>query len=127
MRISHCVDWVLQKRWLGLDHAGRALIAAALRASCGKPEPTADLLLLASQADLHDAAAWGLAIRLCRRFAAGSQVSLLSSRLAVRDDALVLRVDPARAQMVSDIVENDLKALAQWLGLAWRIDGSPRE
>jgi exopolyphosphatase/guanosine-5'-triphosphate,3'-diphosphate pyrophosphatase len=122
MRLEHSVDWALHKRWLGLDHRGRALIAAALRASCGKPEPTKPLLALASDADLRDAAAWGLAIRLCRRFAAGSQVSLMTSRLERREGSLVLQVEPARAQMISDNVESDLKALAQWLGLKWKID-----
>ena len=122
MRLDHSVDWALHKRWLGLDHSGRALIAAALRASCGKPQPTNALLALAGEAELRDAAGWGLAIRLCRRFAAGSQVSLMTSRLERRDDTLVLSIDPARAQMVSDNVESDLKALASWMGLAWRID-----
>jgi exopolyphosphatase / guanosine-5'-triphosphate,3'-diphosphate pyrophosphatase len=122
MRLDHSVDWALHKRWLGLDHRGRALIAAALRAACGKPEPTAALLSLAAEADLRDAAAWGLAIRLCRRFAAGSQVSLMTSRLERQGDALVLMVAPSRMQMVSDAVENDLKALSQWLGLAWRVE-----
>jgi len=122
MRLDHSVDWALHKRWLGLDHSGRALIAAALRASCGKPQPTNSLLALAGEAELRDAAGWGLAIRLCRRFAAGSQVSLMTSRLERRDDTLVLSIDPARAQMVSDNVESDLKALASWMGLAWRID-----
>lgn len=122
MRLDHSVDWALHKRWLGLDHSGRAHIAAALRASCGKPEPTGSLLALADRAELREAAGWGLAIRLCRRFAAGSQVSLMTSRLERRDDTLVLSIDPARAQMVSDNVESDLKALASWLGLGWRID-----
>jgi len=61
---------------------------------------------------------------LCRRFAAGSQVSLMTSRLQRRDNTLVLSIDPRRAEMVSDNVESDLKSLALWLGLAWRIDCS---
>lgn len=122
MRLDHCVDWALHKRWLGLDHKGRALIAAALRASCGKPELASSLLALADDPDLRDAAAWGLAIRLCRRFAAGSQVSLMTSRLAREGDEIVLSIDPSRAQMLSDNVESDLKNLAEWLGLGWRID-----
>jgi len=124
MRLDHSMDWALHKRWLGLDHRGRALIAAALRAACGKPDPTTTLLSLASEADLRDAAAWGLAIRLCRRFSAGSHVSLMTSRLERDDTVLTLKVDPSRMQMVSDSVESDLKTLAQWLGLAWRIDNS---
>lgn len=122
MRLSHCVDWALHKRWLGLDHRGRAMLAAALRAACNKPEPTPALRQLASDSDLAEAAAWGLAIRLCRRLGAGSRLSLLTSRLSREEDALVLWIDPARAQLVSGNVESDLKALAQWLGLSWRVD-----
>lgn len=122
MRLSHCVDWALHKRWLGLDHRGRAMLAAALRGACNKPEATPALKQLASESDLAEAAAWGLAIRLCRRLGAGSRLSLLTSRLRREDGALMLWIDPARAQLVSPNVEGDLKTLAQWLDLKWHID-----
>ena len=126
LRVAHALDWALHKRWLGLDHRGRAMLAAALRGASGRPEVTAELARLASEADLREAAGWGLAVRLCRRFGAGTRVSLLSSRLLRDGDALVLWVEPGRAQLVSDSVEGDLRALAQWLGLGWRIDiGQP--
>ena len=122
MRLNHCTDWALHKRWLGLDHRGRAMLAAALRGACGKPEPTAELRELASIEDLRRAAAWGLAIRLCRRLGAGSRLSLLTSRLSREGDALMLWIDPAREQLRSGTVENDLKSLARWLDLDWRIE-----
>jgi len=31
MRLSHSTDWALEKRWVGLDHTGRAMMAQALR------------------------------------------------------------------------------------------------
>ena len=122
MRLRHCVDWAMHKRWLGLDHRGRAMLTAALRGACGKPEPTAELKSLASQSDLREAAGWGLAIRLCRRLGAGSRLSLLTSRLSIEGEELILWIDPKRAQLISNGVTGDLKTLAQWLGLEWRID-----
>ena len=122
MRLSHCVDWALHKRWLGLDHRGRAMLAAGLRGACGKPDSTSALRDLAGDEDLHEAAGWGLAIRLCRRLGAGSRLSLLTSRLSREDGELVLRIDPERQQLISSNVESDLKTLAQWLNLDWRLD-----
>ena len=131
MRLDHACDWALHKRWPGLDHAGRAQIAAALRASCGKPEPSAPLLRLASlsaipgapdpESALRESAAWGLALRLCRRFGAATPGALLASTLSREGNLLVLKVAPARSQLLFGSVENDLKSLAQWLGLGWSI------
>lgn len=115
MRLRHSFDWAMDKRWIGLDHYGRALIGAALRGACSKPEPTLELLQLASEDDLRDAAGWGLAFRLCRRIGAGSRASMLDSRLTREDDRLVLWLDESRAQLASEHVLSDLKALAQWL------------
>lgn len=115
MRLKHSFDWAMDKRWLGLDHHGRALIGAALRGACSKPEPTVELLQLASEDDLRDAAGWGLAFRLCRRIGAGSRASMLTSRLTREDGRLVLWLDDSRAQLASEHVLSDLKALAQWL------------
>ncbi len=117
MRLKHSFDWAMDKRWLGLDHRGRALIGAALRGACGKPEPTSELLQLASEEELRDAAAWGLAYRLCRRIGAGSRASMLTSHLAKEDGRLVLSLDRSHAALASDLVRSELAALAGWLGL----------
>ncbi len=122
MRLDHCFDWAMHKRWIGLDHHGRAMIGAALRAACGKPEATTALFRLADEESLREAAGWGLAIRLCRRIGAGSRSSLLTSRLRCEDDGLVLWIDPARAQLVSYSVKKDLENLANWLRLDCRIE-----
>ena len=116
MRLRHSFDWAMDKRWIGIDHRGRALLGAALRGACARPEPTADLLRLASAADLREAAGWGLAFRLCRRIGAGSRASMLTSRLLREDDRLVLWLDHSRAALASEHVTTDLKALADWLG-----------
>jgi exopolyphosphatase/guanosine-5'-triphosphate,3'-diphosphate pyrophosphatase len=124
MRLRHSSDWALDKRWIGIDHRGRALIAATLRGAAGKPEPTVQLLQLASEADLRVAAGWGLALRLCRRIGAGSRASMLTSRLsrerspagAPGADKLVLWLDPSRAPLASDAIAAELAGLARWLG-----------
>lgn len=115
MRLKHSIDWALDKRWLGLTHKGRAMIAAALRGASGKPEPTPDLQRLASDEALHEAAAWGLAFRLFRRLGAGSRVSLMSSKLTREGDVLKLWLEPGRAQLISEQVEIELARLAAWL------------
>ena len=117
MRLRHSFEWAMDKRWIGLDPRGRALIGAALRGACGKPEPTAELLQLASEDDLRRAAGWGLAYRLCRRIGAGSRASMLTSRLSREDGRLVLWLDHDREQLAADNVRSDLKTLADWLGL----------
>ena len=117
MRLKHSFDWAMDKRWLGLDHRGRALIGAALRGACGKPDATPDLQRLASEQDLRDAAAWGLAFRLCRRIGAGSRASMLTSRLIKQEEKLVLWLSESREQLASDYVNSDLGSLAKWLGL----------
>jgi exopolyphosphatase/guanosine-5'-triphosphate,3'-diphosphate pyrophosphatase len=107
----------MDKRWLGIDPEGRARIAAALLAAGGKIAPPPELERLASWNDLSQAASWGLAIRLCRRLGAGSQQSLMASSLTRDGDRLILWVAPSHAQLATDPVTGDLKALAQWLGL----------
>lgn len=129
MRLSHSTDWALSKRWVALDHSGRAILATALRASCGKSEIPKDFEQLASPEALHQAVGWGLAIRLCRRIGAGTRVSLLTSSLSREGNTLVLWLDESRAELASDSVESDLKNLANWLGLDHKLqissEGAP--
>ncbi|WP_165853547.1 Ppx/GppA family phosphatase [Aurantiacibacter aquimixticola] len=117
LRLAHSTDWALEKRWLGLDHTGRAMIAQCLRASCGSPKLVADYLRMADEEQLHRASAWGLANRLCRKIGAGTRISLLGSALRREDDRLVLRFDKSRAYLMADSVESELANLADWLGL----------
>lgn len=116
MRLKHSIDWALDKRWLGLTHRGRAMLAAALRGANGQLSPMPELEGLASEEALHEATAWGLAFRLCRRLGAGSRVSLMSSKLTREGDVLRLWLEPGRAQLVSEQVETELARLAGWLG-----------
>jgi exopolyphosphatase/guanosine-5'-triphosphate,3'-diphosphate pyrophosphatase len=117
MRWRHAIDWALHKRWVGLDMPGRAQIAAALCGSFGKTDLPGDLRALATEAQLREAVAWGLAARLCRRVGAGAQISLLASRLERDRKRLVLTVDESRAALATDRVKGELAVLAGWLGL----------
>jgi exopolyphosphatase/guanosine-5'-triphosphate,3'-diphosphate pyrophosphatase len=116
-RARHAFEWAMDKRWLGIDPEGRARIAAALLAACGKIAPPPELERLASWEALSQSISWGLAIRLCRRLGAGSRQSLMASALARDGDRLVLSLAPSHVQLATDPVTGDLKALAQWLGL----------
>ena len=125
-RARHAFEWAMDKRWIGIDPEGRARIAAALLAACGRIAPPPEIERLASWDDLSQAISWGLAVRLCRRLGAGSQVSLTASALRREDDRLVLWIDPDREQLATEPVTGDLKALAQWLGLAPEVRVSDR-
>jgi len=117
MRLSHATDWALEKRWVGLDHTGRAMMAQALRASCGSPKLVDAYLRLATEEQLHRASAWGLAQRLCRKIGAGTRISLRGSALRREGETLVLRFDESRSYLMADSVEAELANLASWLEL----------
>lgn len=122
IRTTHAVDWALHKRWIGLDMAGRARIAAALTATSGKTGLRAELLSLASEEQLYEAIGWGLALRLCRRIGAGSRLSLTGSKLVRADSRLILRFESGAAALANDNIAGDLAILAGWLGLSHTIE-----
>ena len=125
-RARHAFEWAMDKRWLGTDPEGRARIAAAVLAACGRIAPPPELERLASWETLSQAVGWGLAIRLCRRLGAGSRQSLMASALTREGDSLVLWLAPSHAALASDPATGDLKALAQWLGLGHEVRISER-
>jgi len=128
LRLRTAYGWAMDKRWLGIGFSDRARIAAAVRAACGKPAILDELLPLADEQALREAAGWGLAIRLCRRLGGGSRVSVLTSKLQRQDGKLVLWIDESRRQLATDSVAGDLKSLAQWLGLEYEMRiGEPAE
>lgn len=117
IRISHAIDWALHKRWIGLDVAGRARIAAALAATGGRTGLPAELFTLAAKDQLYQAIGWGLAMRLCRRLGAASRLSLVASKLTRENGRLVLRFERGAEALASDSIAGDLATLAGWLGL----------
>lgn len=117
MRAQQVVDWALRKRWIGLDARGRAILAACALADAGRMPLPDSLGKLASAQDLREAVAWGLAIRLCRRFSGISAQALSNSALAVEGPQLVLSVREPFGALVTEAAEKDLRLLAERLGL----------
>lgn len=118
LRADHTRDWALRKRWIGIDAEGRAMLAAALAANAGTTALPKGVDRIASPEALAEAQAWGLAVRLCRRFGAGATESLTKSALRVDEGRLLLVTDPAVQPLVHDGILRDLKALAAFLGLS---------
>jgi len=117
LRCDLALDWALRKRWIGIDAADRALLAMAALASTGETTPSARLTRLASEAALHEATAWGLALRLCRKLTTYAWPALADSALTRTDDCLTLAVHGTSALLVTDAVEKELRNTAGWLGL----------
>ena len=122
LRADLAAMWALRKRWIGVTPRERAMLAAALLANTGRLEPDPAVQALAGAADLLQAQAWGLAVRLCRRFSDASAQSLSGSALRVEAGVLTLSVSRPYAALVNEGVERDLKALGAILGTrtAWR-------
>lgn len=116
LRSAHALEWALDKRWVGVDFSGRAMLGAALRGSLSITEPHSRLAGLASEGELREATAWGLAFRLAQRLAAGAQAALVASRLLAGASVVELRLAAHQAPLISAPVEKDLAALANWLG-----------
>lgn len=118
LRAAQALEWALDKRWIGIDFGGRAMLAAALRGSLGVTEPHPHLALLASEGGLREATAWGLAFRLAQRLGAGAASPLAASRLKVGSGQVELRLPKRLVALAGPSVGKDLAALAAWLNAA---------
>lgn len=116
LRSVSVVDWALHKRWIGISGTGRAMLAACLLANANREIPI-DIALLASPEEIHHAVAWGLAIRLCRRLTGLAPQLFSSCGLAISDSQLTLTLDERTEPLATDVVEKDLKLLAEHLQL----------
>lgn len=116
LRSVTVVDWALHKRWIGIGGAERAMLAACLLANVNREIPV-DIELLAQPPAIHKAVAWGLSIRLCRRLTGLAPQLFSSAELAVADGELVLGLGPAILPLATEVVEKDLKLLAEHLSL----------
>lgn len=117
LRAEQAMQWALRKRWIGVDTDGRAMIAACLLANAGRQAPSLDLARIASPDRLREAQAWGLAIRLCRRFSGVVPQALSNSSLSIKGNKLQLSVAEPFAALYTDPVARDLQALADRLSL----------
>ncbi|MBL8657475.1 MAG: Ppx/GppA family phosphatase [Altererythrobacter sp.] len=120
LRTAQSLEWALDKRWIGIDFPGRAVLAAALRGSLGITAQHPGLARLASARELREGTSWGLAFRLAQRLAAGAAPPLRDSRLIVKGGRVELRLHPRLASLATGAVAKDLAALSAWL------DASPK-
>lgn len=117
LRTELAINWALHKRWLAIDAAARAQMAATVAANGNRLDLPAALSRLAGGEALEEAICWGLAIRLARRVGARSRRSFQVSRLLRDDDRLVLRLARSHRDLYGIPVEKDLGLLAGRLGL----------
>ncbi len=117
LRTELAVDWALQKRWLDVSAAGRAMMAAALAANKNETDLPDALRQLASEEQLEEAICWGLAIRLCRRLGGRSSTLFNVSSLGIEAGALVLSIDERFSDLYGLPNERDLALLANRLKL----------
>lgn len=123
LRAEEATAWALRKRWIGLDMAGRGMMAMTIFANAGETRVPDDVARLAAPADLDRAIAWGLAIRLCRRLHGGSINALAATHLACDERGIVLGLDEAALPLLTSGTFKDLKALGEWLGRDWLVLG----
>jgi exopolyphosphatase / guanosine-5'-triphosphate,3'-diphosphate pyrophosphatase len=108
----------LHGNWVGIDAAGRAMIAQALYASLGGATDTpVPLEQLASFEALAEAKRWGLAMRLGQRLSGGVASPLKRSRLRIDGDTLWLDLADGDGALYGEAVEKRHRALAASLGL----------
>ncbi len=121
MRAKLAAEWALGKRWIGIDAAARAMLALAVRANNGRTIIPPELLRLAPITApitcYRQALAWGLAVRLCRRFTGGSADAMAGSTLRIADGRLALIAREDLRVLYTETVAKDMQMLAECLGL----------
>ncbi|WP_036505408.1 hypothetical protein [Novosphingobium sp. AP12] len=122
MRTEEALTWALRKRWIGLDMCGRGMMAMTVFANSGMTQAPPEFGRLADKCDLDRAIGWGLAVRLCRRLTGGTARGMAASSLEIRGDALVLTLQEPARPLYGASNGKDLKCLADWLGLTWRVE-----
>jgi exopolyphosphatase/guanosine-5'-triphosphate,3'-diphosphate pyrophosphatase len=123
-RAEHGYHRVLTLPLVGVDHSGRAFLAAAIAARYGGDvhgdlAQTARALL--DPASLRAAQAVGLALRLAFTLSGGAPSVLRECGLKLHDDAVVLMLPASGSVVIGDAVLRRLDALARGLGFAPQI------
>lgn len=116
LRSATAMNWALHKRWIGLDGAGRAMLAACLLASVNRSVPD-ELRKLAKPSQIHAAITWGIAMRLCWRLIGFAPALLSAIKLRNENKALDLWVSESARALLCDSVERDLNQLSRHLGV----------
>ena len=120
LRAEESFRRVLQFPFIGVDHAERAFVAAAIHARyAGRPDapwlsPAIGLLTAATRGR---AQILGRAILLAYRFSGGVPAVLAGARLRIEPDCVRLEVAAAARAPDSEVVADRLKLLAAALGV----------
>ncbi|MFL0355907.1 Ppx/GppA family phosphatase [Erythrobacter sp. GH1-10] len=125
IRHPQAIEWALHKRWIDVTDTERAMMGAAIAANGNNLDMPANVTELASEEALEEAICWGLAVRLARRIGARSRRSLQVSRLTVRDETLVLRLEKSHEALFGIPTEKDIRLLSGRLGLDWTVETVP--
>ena len=117
-RAERAIDMALHGNWVGIDAAGRVLMAQALSlAFDGDDLADTKLLQLCRYSDVKRAREWGLAMRTSHRLSGGIASVLQSTRLEAVGTKLRLRVPAREGGLVNDGVLKRLEKLAESLEL----------
>lgn len=116
-RSERAIEMALHGNWVGIDAAGRVLLAQCL--SCAfDNDDLADtkLLQLCRAEDVQRSKEWGLAIRIGQRLSGGIASVLEETRLLASDGDLVLKIPKGQSALVNDAVRRRLARLAEATG-----------
>lgn len=118
-RAERGLEIALHGNWVGIDVAGRAMLAQALYSHLGGGMSIAPQVEgLAPANALEQAIRWGLAIRLAQRLSGGVAGPLQLGALESDGDALRLVLAKAHAALFGEAVERRLRHLAGAMGLS---------
>ena len=116
-RADRGVEMALHGNWVGIDAAGRVLMAQALSSNFGRDKlPDAALAQLCTADQLEQARRWGSAMRLGQRLCGGVGSALDVTRLSLAPGALRLAVKARQQALIGDAVRRRLSRLAESLG-----------
>jgi exopolyphosphatase/guanosine-5'-triphosphate,3'-diphosphate pyrophosphatase len=118
-RAERGVDMALHGNWVGVDGAGRVMMAQALFSNFGggRDFQDHDVAGLCTPDELARAALWGLAMRLGQRLSGGVAAALERSALRISGGSLQLSLKKSDEALFGETVERRLKTLAGAMGL----------
>jgi exopolyphosphatase/guanosine-5'-triphosphate,3'-diphosphate pyrophosphatase len=121
-RADRGVEMALHGNWVGVDAAGRVLMAQALSSNFGRDKlPDPALAHLCARVQLEQARRWGYAMRLGQRLCGGVGSALETTRLSLTGETLRLEVRAKQQALVGDAVHRRLSRLAEAMKRAPKI------
>lgn len=116
LRAPAILNWILHKRWVGIDGPQRAMMAACVMADSNRALPQ-EVAALALPRQIEEAVIWGLAIRFCRRLTSLAPTLIASCPLVRDGTRLVLNLRGDSAALAVDAIEKEFTLLAGYLAL----------